>query len=220
MCAYDDPLCIYRPVLSSPAVWHGRTVLPALMLILFSVLQLELTLALCILCEWPPSGQILLHPPFFSLLYTQRSPPPPPLSFVLVFFPLLDLCWLLCNCPRCWNVAGNRALFQFDGWDLWALREGDKRVLFFESSVAKWCALCWSVDTIDKKIVFCWKSFPKKTGIVTAPRPTSFVHWGESLHMACKLVVFAAVCWWQHGLVVLKDYSTLNKQYLNSGSTC
>lgn len=122
MCAYYLPLCIYRPVLlSSPAVWHGWTVLPALMLILFSVLQLQLTLALCILCEWPPSGQILLFPPFpFCMSPARHPPPPPPLSFVLLFFFFflpLDLCWLLCSCPRCWNVAGNRAVFQSDGWD-------------------------------------------------------------------------------------------------------
>ncbi len=86
LCAYYLPLSVYRPVvLSFLAVWHGWTVLPALMLILFSVLQLELTLALCILCEWPPSGQIPLSHPHFSLLYFFC---PPPLSFVLVFFTL------------------------------------------------------------------------------------------------------------------------------------
>lgn len=46
-----------RPLFPARLKWIKLT---APVLILFSVLQLELTLALCILCEWPPGSQILL----------------------------------------------------------------------------------------------------------------------------------------------------------------
>lgn len=60
-------LCTYvRDIFPACVTWIK---LSAPVLILFSVLQLELTLALCILCEWPPGGQI---PP----------PPHPPSSFL------------------------------------------------------------------------------------------------------------------------------------------
>lgn len=76
-CISSSGVFIGLSSLSVLAGWHGWTVLPALMLILFSVLQLALTLALCILCEWPPSGQIL---PLFSFFLFCVSPAPPPSS--------------------------------------------------------------------------------------------------------------------------------------------
>lgn len=58
--------------------------LSAPVLILFSVLQLELTLALCILYEWPPRRPN--SPPRLSPLCVSVAHRPPPLSFVLMFF--------------------------------------------------------------------------------------------------------------------------------------
>lgn len=64
----SSPLYTFWPVLLSfPGVRHGWTLQATLMLILFSALQVlpKLTLALCILCEWPSSSRILLFPHFF-----------------------------------------------------------------------------------------------------------------------------------------------------------
>lgn len=152
------------PVLSSCVSWMK---LSAPVLILFSVLQLALTLALCILRECSPGGQILLLP----------SPPPPsypfvclwPTALLLPFFcphappsPLLDLCCLLCSCPRCWSVAGNRTTFQTDAWDLLCTMEITLICvvwLFFSSAVNRsvWAwARQWSVCMTCKLLQCLW----------------------------------------------------------------
>lgn len=92
------PLYTFWPVLLLfPGVRHGWTLQATLMLILFSALQVlpKLTLALCILCEWPPSSRILLFPHFFLL-------------YVLWLAALLHLllCLLSLFSCLCWITPG------------------------------------------------------------------------------------------------------------------
>lgn len=115
-------LCVYRPVVPLCPGWvtwvncaarsNANSVLcPSTRVDIGSLYPLWMA------SQRPNSSPLLF---FFSFVCPRphRPPPPPPLSFVLMFPPPLDLCWLLCSCPRCWNVAGTGAAFQSDGWDL------------------------------------------------------------------------------------------------------
>lgn len=168
--------------------------------------------------QWMASQQPNSSLSPFSLLYVPGPLPSSTSSFLFCphVFPPLDLCWLLCSCPRCWNVAGNRAAFQSDGWDLLsALREREEQVFPFLTVRLQSGVLWWSVDWL-KSLTFCLSGdlFPKNRSV--------WGDWGSPMYISCELVVFAGFkCCVDHYMVWLNWRNIAHwKQFLNSKSTC